>query len=249
LTEDRSPGQRATQSKSARRRQDTKAATARQLVLNVHIRLATAADGPRLAAIYRPAVVSLATSFELAPPTGSEMARRLTRITARTPWLVAEDAGEVLGYAHASAHRERPAYAWSVEVSAYVDPTAQRRGIGRALYTSLLAILTLQGYQNAYAGITLPNPASLGFHEALGFASVGTYPQVGYKHGRWHDVQWYDRPLGAHPTDPPRPRLLPEIMQVAGFARALAAGERTSVSETGRHRARKAARPQAQPSQ
>lgn len=207
------------------------------------IRIAIPADGPRLAAIYRPAVVSLATSFELAPPNGSEMARRVTRITARTPWLVEEEAGEVLGYAHASAHRDRPAYAWSVEVSAYVDAAAQRHGLGRALYASLLAILTLQGFQNAYAGITLPNPASIGFHESLGFTPVGTYRLVGYKHGRWHDVRWYERSLGAHPADPPPPRPLAEVMLIAGFAEALAIGDRTGEGESGRHRTRRLPRP------
>jgi L-amino acid N-acyltransferase YncA len=198
------------------------------------IRIATAADGPRLAALYRPAVVSLATSFELVPPNASEMARRVTRITARTPWLVAEEAGQILGYASVSTHRDRPPYAWSVEVSAYVDSAAQRHGLGRALYTSLFAILTLQGFQNAYAGITLPNPAGIGFHEALGFKPVGTYHRAGYKHGRWHDVRWFERFLGPHQADPAPPRPMTAVVQVAGYAAALALGNKALESESNR---------------
>ena len=123
------------------------------------IRLASPADGPRLAAIYRPAVIDHATSFELEPPDGAEMGRRVMALSRRTPWLAAEESGNLLGYAYASPHRDRPAYAWSVEVSAYVDHSAHRLGVGRALYRSLIAILRLQGFQSGYAGITLPNPA------------------------------------------------------------------------------------------
>lgn len=203
------------------------------------IRIATAADGPRLATIYRPAVVSLATSFELIPPNASEMARRVTRITARTPWLVAEEEGQVLGYAYAGTHRDRPPYAWSVEVSAYVESAAHRRGLGRALYTSLLAILTLQGFQNAYAGITLPNPASIAFHEAFGFKPVGTYHRAGYKHGRWHDVRWFERSLGPHQADPAPPRPMTAVVQVAGYAAALELGNQVSEGEMDRPGARR----------
>jgi len=155
------------------------------------IRLATPADGAALAEIYAPSVVARATSFELEPPDGDEMSRRVEAILARTPWIVCIAGDRLAGYAYASAHRARPAYQWSVDVSAYVDPGWQRGGVGRALYTSLLAILELQGFRNAYAGIALPNPASVGFHEALGFTPVGVYHRVGYKLGAWHDVMWH----------------------------------------------------------
>jgi phosphinothricin acetyltransferase len=94
-----------------------------------------------------------------------------------------------------------------VDVSAYVRPDQQRRGIGRALYTFLLRLLPLQGYYNAYAGIALPNPASVGLHEAMGFRPVGIYRQVGYKLGAWHDVGWWQLPLQEHtkPAEPPLP--------------------------------------------
>jgi len=152
------------------------------------IRIATPADGPALAEIYRPAVVDCPISFELEPPDGEEMARRTMKVLARTPWLVCESDGHVLGYAYGGTHRERAAYQWSVEVSAYVHPDAHRRGIGRALYTSLFAALVVQGYRNAYAGITLPNDASVALHTAVGFTPIGVYRGIGYKQGAWHDV-------------------------------------------------------------
>jgi L-amino acid N-acyltransferase YncA len=177
------------------------------------LRFARSEDGDRLAEIYRPAVAERATSFELDPPTGAEMSERLARVLPRTPWLVAEHEAthEVLGYAYASAHKDRAAYQWSVDVSAYVDTTSHRTGVGRALYTALFEILRLQGFVNAYAGITLPNPASEGFHRTLGFEPVGVYRRVGFKLGAWHDVVWLTLALGEHEADPRPPRSLIEV--------------------------------------
>jgi phosphinothricin acetyltransferase len=189
------------------------------------IRLALPTDGPRLAAIYEPAVVDSFLSIESTAPSGVEMSRRIMETTTHRPWLVAES-DIVLGYAYASAHRVRPAYGWSVEVSIYTAPEAHRQGLGRALYTTLFAVLTLQGYQNAYAGVTVPNPASSAFHEAMGFQVIGTYPRVGYKLGRWVDVRWYGRSLGGHPADPAPPRALPDIIGAPEFEQALRAGQR-----------------------
>lgn len=182
------------------------------------IRLATPADGERIAAIYAPNVTDRATSFELVPPDPAEMNRRVAAVLARTPWLVAEDdEGRVQGYAYASPHRDRHAYQWSVEVSAYVDEKQHRGGQGRALYTALLRILVAQGFVNAYAGITLPNPASVGFHEAMGFARIGVYEGIGYKFGRWHDVVWMHRPLAPRLPDMPSPRPLQEVLATQPF--------------------------------
>ena len=171
------------------------------------IRLATRADGAALAALYAPFVTSAATSFELDPPGPDEMAQRVESICRHTPWLVWEDAGSIAGYAYASRHRERAAYQWSVDVSAYVHPDWHRRGIGRALYAALLHCLERQGFYNAYAGITLPNAASVGLHSSMGFSIVGVYRGVGYKLGRWHDVAWYERALRSltHSPAPPVP--------------------------------------------
>jgi phosphinothricin acetyltransferase len=175
------------------------------------IRLACADDGAALAAIYAPAVVARATSFEADPPDGAEMARRVERLLARTPWLVLALDGAVAGYAYAGPHRDRTAYQWSVEVSAYVRADARRSGVARALYASLFEVLARQGFRNAYAGITLPNAASVRLHEAVGFEAVGVYRGVGYKHGAWHDVVWLSRALGPHAPEPAVPTPLPAL--------------------------------------
>jgi phosphinothricin acetyltransferase len=192
--------------------------------MTTDIRLATAADGAALAAIYAPAVESQATSFELDPPDASEMGRRVTAVTAKTPWLVCAHRGAVIGYAYGAQHRDRAAYAWSAEVSAYVHANAQRAGVGKALYESLFAVLSLQGFRNAYAGITLPNAASVRFHESVGFTPVGVYHDIGYKFGRWHDVAWFERALGPHETEVRLPRPITELTGEPSFIAALGTG-------------------------
>jgi len=194
--------------------------------MTTDIRLATISDGAALATIYAPAVESQATSFELEPPDASEMGRRVAAVTAKTPWLVCMHRGAVVGYAYGGQHRDRAAYAWAAEVSAYVHADAQRGGVGRALYESLFAVLSLQGFRSAYAGITLPNAASVKFHEALGFTPVGVYHDIGYKLGRWHDVAWFERALGPHETEVRPPRPISEITAEPSFVAALAAGMR-----------------------
>jgi phosphinothricin acetyltransferase len=188
------------------------------------IRLAAPADAGSLAALYAPAVRGRATSFELEPPDAAEMGQRVATVLARTPWLVCERAGRVVGYAYAGRHRDRAAYQWSVEVSAYVDTAAHRGGVGRALYESLFAVLALQGFRNAYAGITLPNPASQALHAAAGFTPVGVYRGVGYKAGAWHDVLWLERPLAERVPEPPAPTALPALLGTPVLEAALAAG-------------------------
>jgi L-amino acid N-acyltransferase YncA len=188
------------------------------------IRLATAQDGPAIADIYRPAVTDAAISFEMEPPDGAQMQERVVDTLKRLPWLVCEAGADVVAYAYASAFRNRAAYQWSVEVSAYVREDSRRAGAARALYASLFAVLVLQGYRNALAGITLPNDASVGFHRSVGFTSIGVYRGVGYKHGAWHDVGWYERPLAPRRVDPPPPVTLPQLLGTAEFDRALATG-------------------------
>src|SRR5258708_38800595 len=153
------------------------------------IGVAGAGDAAQVAAIYAPHVTGASTSFEYAPPDADEMAARISPTLAPMPYLVLEPGGEVLGFAYASKHRERAAYQWSVDVSVYVRPDAHRRGVGRALYESLFALLRLQGFYAAHAGITLPNPASVGLHEALRFRPAGVSPSAGFKPGAWHDMR------------------------------------------------------------
>jgi L-amino acid N-acyltransferase YncA len=192
---------------------------------SVTIRLARSADADDIQAIYAPIVRDTPVSFEWEPPTAAEIRDRITKIlNAGLPWLVCAEGSRALGYAYATQHRARAAYRWSVEVSVYVHERARRRGIGRALYTSLFAVLELQGFQNAYAGATLPNPASVGLHTTVGFREIGIYPKVGFKHGAWHDVIWWYRDLGAHPAVPPLPLTVAEAEASPEWAGALAAG-------------------------
>jgi L-amino acid N-acyltransferase YncA len=189
------------------------------------IRLATPDDAEQIQGIYAP-YCATPISFEMQPPGVEEMRGRLVKVLGPYPWLLCEDGEEVLGYAYASQHRERAAYRWSVDTTVYIRQGRQRRGLGRALYTSLLAMLPLQGYINAYAGVTLPNAASVGLHEAMGFQPVGVYRQVGFKCGVWHDVAWFERPLQPRPDEPAPPRRLEEVRQMAEWHEALGRGLR-----------------------
>ena len=130
----------------------------------------------------------------------------------------------IAGYVYASSHRERAAYQWSVDVSVYVSPHYQRRNIGRGLYVALFELLAAQGFVNAYAGIALPNAASVGIHEALGFMPIGVYRQVGYKLGSWHDVGWWGLRLAAPALEPMPPRPISEFFETPVWSAALARG-------------------------
>jgi phosphinothricin acetyltransferase len=175
----------------------------------VKIRLATVHDAAGVQAIYAPVVRDTAISFELDPPSVEEMRARIAKAReAELPWIVMDDGGRIMGYAYASRHRgDRPAYRWSVEVSIYMHADARGRGLGRQLYVALFGVLAFQHIQKAYAGATLPNDASVGIHEGLGFRKVGVYEEVGYKLGRWHDTIWWVKRLGAHAV--PAPAILP----------------------------------------
>jgi phosphinothricin acetyltransferase len=164
-------------------------------------------DAAPCAAIYAPSVESTPISFELVPPDAAEFARRIEKYSVTHQFLVAEEGGEVVGYAYACRWAERAAYDWSVEVSVYVDAARQGEGIGRALYAELFERLRAQGFRVAVAGVTLPNPASIGLHESMGFEPIGALRDIGWKEGSWRDVgywQLYLQPLGDGAPEPPR---------------------------------------------
>jgi phosphinothricin acetyltransferase len=139
------------------------------------------------------------------------MAERIRKTLEWTPWLVALSDDQVVGYAYASRHRERAGYRWSVDISVYVDAAHHRRGVGRQLYAELLAILKRQGFVNAYAGITTPNPASVALHEQLGMVPIATYEEVGYKFGQWLPVTWFQMRLQDPARPPAEPIPFPEL--------------------------------------
>ena len=192
--------------------------------LRVSICPAEADDAGGVAAIYAPIVRDTPISFELDPPDADEMRRRIERTGARTPWLVCTTGAALVGYAYATGHRERAAYRWSVDVSVYVHEAARGRGVATGLYEALLGILRVQGFHRAYAGITLPNAASVGLHESAGFRPVGVYRAVGFKCGAWHDVGWWELALAEASDTPAEPVPFQQIVHTPEIAAACAAG-------------------------
>jgi len=171
------------------------------------IRVARADDAAAIAAIYAPVVRGTAISFELEPPSVDEMRTRIVATLPLLPWLVSLDAhGAVDGYAYAGRHRERPAYQWAVDTTAYVRDDRRGCGVGRRLYMRLFGELCRLGLHQAFAGIALPNEASVALHESLGFAPIGVYRRVGFKHGAWRDVGWWQRELAPLDDAPVAPR-------------------------------------------
>lgn len=157
------------------------------------IRRATPDDSEQIAAIYRPIVEDTAISFEAEPPSSDEMARRIESALRNHEWLVAESGDAIAGYAYATRYRERHAYRFSAETTLYIHPDYQRQGIGHALYADLFESLASLGYHRAFAGITLPNHASVALHQAFGFEQIGIFREAGFKFDRWHDVAMWQR--------------------------------------------------------
>jgi L-amino acid N-acyltransferase YncA len=173
---------------------------------SVRLRLAQQGDAARVCEIYGPFCRETAVSFEAVPPNENTMKERIRDVSERYPWLVAEGGdGSVLGYAYATRHRERAAYRWAVDFTVYLAHAAKRKGIGTLLYSALIGICKDLGYHRAFAGITLPNDASVGLHEKVGFRPVGVYRRVGFKLGKWHDVGWWALDLVSDGCEPGEP--------------------------------------------
>lgn len=171
----------------------------------IKIRPATPADIPAITAIYAHAVRHGTASFELEPPSESEMARRQkTLLEGGFPYLVAENSDGIAGYAYAGLYRTRPAYRWSVEDSVYVSPNAHRRGVGRALLEQLIAESEQRGFRQMIAVIgDSAQASSIELHRALGFRMIGAIQNVGYKFDRWLDTVLMQRDLGPGATTKP----------------------------------------------
>jgi phosphinothricin acetyltransferase len=149
------------------------------------------ADAERIAEIYAPYVLSTPVSFEIIPPTAEEMRLRIRQTLSIATWLVYEIDGEIAGFAYGTRHRPREAFRWSADVAIYLDERFHKRGVGQALYSQLIRMLTEMGYYNVYAGIVMSNPASIKFHENFGFKLVSVYRSIGFKLGQWHDLGWW----------------------------------------------------------
>ncbi|WP_066158112.1 MULTISPECIES: GNAT family N-acetyltransferase [Hydrogenophaga] len=169
------------------------------------IRPSTEHDLPAITRIYAHHVLHGTGTFETTPPTLEEMtARRADVLSKGLPWLVAEEAGEVLGYAYGNWFKPRPAYRFSVEDSIYLAPEAAGKGLGRALLAELLATLERSGIRKVMAVIgDSANAGSIGVHKALGFEQVGVVPACGWKFGRWLDIVMMQRAIGEGDRTPP----------------------------------------------
>jgi L-amino acid N-acyltransferase YncA len=174
-------------------------------VADLVVRAANESDAAAVQRIYAPIVERTAISFEVVAPSVAEVGDRIAAVTRSLPWLVAEEAGVVVGYAYAGRHAERAAYRWSVDVSIYLAEGARGRRIGTRLYGSLFDELRHLGYVSAYAGVTLPNAASVALHESMGFAAIGTFPNAGFKFDAWHTVGWWYLALQPTPRAPREP--------------------------------------------
>jgi phosphinothricin acetyltransferase len=196
--------------------------------MSLTLRLARAADAAGVLAIYAPVVERTAISFELEPPSLDEMERRIAR-GAAWPFLVCDaGGGDVVGYAYAVPFRDRAAYRFTAESTVYVAERAHRRGIGRALYRSLLACLALQELARVIAGITLPNAASVALHEQAGFRKCAHLEGVGWKLGAWHDVGYWELALRSdrgHLPPAAEPRRIDELASTPALQAALRSGQ------------------------
>ena len=172
---------------------------------DVSLRTATSADVPAITRIYAHAVAQGTASFELEPPDEAEMARRQQALLTRNfPYIVAELAGAVVGYAYAGPYRDRRAYDWCVEDSLYIAPEFHRRGIGRLLLTHLIAESEACGFRQMLGVIgDSANTASIAVHAACGFRLIGNFQSIGFKHGRWLDTVLMQRALGSGDGAPP----------------------------------------------
>jgi phosphinothricin acetyltransferase len=181
------------------------------------IHLATEADVERACAISNAAAATTTANFATEPELASAWVAEWKRTQDHYPFLVAQSGDAVVAFAKATPHRARGAYAWTAEVSVYVDPSMHNARIGTALYARLLPMLEAQGYVTLLAGITSPNPASERLHAAFGFTRCATFHRAGWKLGAWHDVGYWERQL--QPGGAPRP--------IAKVADVVAMGEVT----------------------
>ena len=163
--------------------------------MSLSIRPVTKTDAIACLKLYSKYVVGSAVSFELEAPSIEEFSNRIDSISKRFPYLIAEEDGMFVGYAYASAYRDRLAYQWNVEVSIYVEEDKKKSGVATKLYEELFSELKRIHMCKAYAVIAMPNDASVNFHTKMGFEKFATYTNVGFKLNQWHDVLWMEKTI------------------------------------------------------
>ncbi|MDD3306673.1 MAG: GNAT family N-acetyltransferase [Acetobacterium sp.] len=169
---------------------------------DISIRWAKTPDAEALLGIYAPYVRETAITFEYTVPTLEEFCERIGKTVAKYPYLVAVYEEEILGYAYASEFKNRAAYDWAVETTIYVKQDSRKSGVGKKLYQTLEAVLKKQNIKNLYACIAYPNPGSIGFHEHLGYQTIGHFSKCGYKFETWYDMIWMEKMIGEHQVNP-----------------------------------------------
>lgn len=184
------------------------------------VRAAMPQDAEQLLEIYTPFVISedcsvSNVSFELTAPSLAEFRQRIVDISSKYPYLVGEKDGQILGYVYCHPYRERLAYQWSVEVTIYLAPAGQGKGLGRLLYETMEKLLCLQGVTMAYSCITVGNDHSIKMHEALGYRLIGTFTKSGYKNGQWLDTVWLEKQLQPCPEKPANMKSWRELASAA----------------------------------
>ena len=169
---------------------------------DITIRIARESDTDELLAIYAPYVKETAITFEYTVPTLEEFRERMTKTLMKYPYLVAVQETEILGYAYASEFKNRAAYDWAVETTIYVKQDSRKSGVGKKLYQALEEVLKQQHICNLYACIAYPNPGSIGFHERLGYQTIGHFSKCGYKFETWYDMIWMEKMIAEHDLYP-----------------------------------------------
>ena len=174
------------------------------------IRNAKLQDAEDILGIYAYYVENTAITFEYDVPALEEFQNRMKKIMEKYPYLVLEQDGKIAGYAYAGAFVGRAAYAWSCEMTIYLDRNVQKCGLGRKLYEALEERLREMGILNLYACIGYPeeedaylNKNSAQFHRHLGYSLVGEFRKCGYKFGRWYNMIWMEKIIGSHKDKQP----------------------------------------------
>lgn len=183
---------------------------------DIIIRGAKISDAEELLGIYGPYVRETAITFEYTVPTLEEFRDRMTKTLTRYPYLVAVQETEILGYAYASEFKNRAAYDWAVETTIYVKLDSHKSGVGKKLYLALEEVLKQQNICNLYACIAYPNPGSIGFHEHLGYQTIGHFSKCGYKFETWYDMIWMEKMIAEHGANPKRVIPITELDQLKG---------------------------------
>lgn len=169
---------------------------------DITIRMAKEMDAEEILGIYAPYVRETAITFEYTVPTIEEFTERMRKTLKKYPYLVATQENKIVGYAYASEFKNRDAYDWAVETTIYVNQESKKSGVGKKLYQALEEVLEKQNICNLYACIAYPNPGSIGFHEKLGYKTIGHFTKCGYKFKKWYDMIWMEKMIGEHIENP-----------------------------------------------